>query len=77
MKKIQGVKVVSIYKFSKIEETNMEPDFIITKLNDTPIYGVDQLVRTLKSTSGKVVLEGFYEQDLKEPYYYSFTLEEE
>ena len=77
MKNIQGVKVVSIYKFSKIEETNMEPDFIITKLNDTPIYGVDQLVRTLKSTTGKVVLEGFYEQDLKEPYYYSFTLEEE
>lgn len=77
MKKIQGVKVLSIYKFSKVEGTNMEPDFIITKLNDTPIYGVDQLVRTLKNTSGKVVLEGFYEQDLKEPYYYSFNIEEE
>lgn len=77
MKKIQGVKVLSIYKFSKVEGTNMEPDFIITKLNDTPIYGVDQLVRTLKNTTGKIVLEGFYEQDLKEPYYYSFTIEEE
>ncbi|HKK75839.1 MAG TPA: trypsin-like peptidase domain-containing protein [Saprospiraceae bacterium] len=73
---IQGVKVVSIYKFSKVEATNMEPDFIITKLNDTAIYGVDQFVRQLKAASGKVVLEGYY-GNTDEPYYYSFDLEEE
>lgn len=75
-KNIQGVKVLSIYKFSKIETTNMEPDFIITKLNDTTVYGVDQLVRVLKAADGKVVLEGYYE-DIDEPYYYSFDLSEE
>lgn len=73
---IQGVKVVSIYKFSKIEATNMEPDFIITKLNDTAIYGVDQFVRQLRSASGKIVLEGYYDGS-DEPYYYSFDLDEE
>lgn len=73
---IQGVKVISIYKFSKIEATNMEPDFIVTKMNDTEIYGVDQFVRLLKNATGKVVLEGHY-QNVKEPYYYSFNLNEE
>lgn len=77
MGNIQGVKVISIYKFSTIEKTNMEPDFIITKLNDTAIYGLDQFVRQLKkNTSGTVVLEGYYEGS-DEPFYYSFELEKE
>lgn len=74
MGNIQGVKVVSIYKFSKIEQTNMEPDFVITRLNDTAVYGVDQLVRLLREASGQVVLEGYYPNS-DEPYYYSFERE--
>lgn len=73
---LQGVKVISIYKFSKIEATNMEPDFIVSKINDTEVYGLDQFVRLLKNASGKVVLEGYY-KNLDEPYYYSFNLDEE
>lgn len=73
---LQGVKVISIYKFSKVEASNMEPGFIITKLGDTPVYGVEQFVRLLRNSQGKVVIEGRY-KDPDEPYYYSFELEEE
>jgi len=76
MEGLQGIKVVSIYKFSKVESSNMEPGFIITKLGETDVYGVEQFVRLLKIQSGKVVIEGRY-TDPKEPYYYSFELDVE
>lgn len=56
-----GVYVVSIYRGSKIESTNMDPGYIITKLNNENIKSVDDLISQLKSNSGKIYLDGFYE----------------
>ena len=69
-----GVLVVSVYRGSKIETTNMDPDFIITKINDIKVATVDEVIRELKRTSGKVMLEGVYENYPGE-YYYAFFMD--
>lgn len=68
---VNGLKVISIYKGSKIEATNMEPGFVITKLNGKPVSSADELASGIATTRGKVMLEGVYEQ-FSETYYYSF-----
>ncbi|NNE29851.1 MAG: PDZ domain-containing protein [Saprospiraceae bacterium] len=73
---INGVKVISVYRGSTIEKTNMDPDFVITKINDVVVDSVQDVVRVLKSSGdGKVLLEGIYEEYQGE-YYYDFILEE-
>ncbi len=69
-----GIRVVSVFRNSKIDRTNMEPGFIITKLNDKKIVDVDQFVQLLENTSGKTILEGVYENYPGE-YYYAFFME--
>ncbi len=66
-----GVKVKSVFKGSKIERTNMDPGFIITKINDHPIKSILELYETLKKEEGKIILEGIYEEFTSE-YYYAF-----
>lgn len=66
-----GVKVISVYHNSKVDRTNMEAGFIIQKINDQRITDVDQCITLLKSISGKVTLEGIYE-DYPDTYYYTF-----
>jgi C-terminal processing protease CtpA/Prc len=70
--KMKGVKVISIYRGSKIERTEMDPDYIITKVNDTRVTTVDEVLRELKTAKTKVLLEGFYENYPGE-YYYTFA----
>lgn len=72
--KVEGVKVVSIYRGSKIMRTNMDPDFIITKVNSKKIQNTDKLLKILESASGKVMLEGVYENYPGE-YYYAFSMD--
>lgn len=69
-----GVKVVSIIRGSKIERTNMEPNFIITKIGDKKIGNVEEFIKTLKISKGKVMLEGVYE-DYPGEYYYAFAID--
>lgn len=71
---VEGVKVVSIYRGSKIMRTNMDPDFIITKVNSKKIQNTDKLLKILESASGKVMLEGVYENYPGE-YYYAFSMD--
>lgn len=71
---VGGVKVVSIYRGSKIERTNMEPGFIITKMGDAKVRSVAEFIQELKNTKGKVMLEGLYE-DYPGEYYYAFALD--
>ncbi len=71
--KVNGVYVLSIVRGSKIERTNMDPGFIITKINDFEISGVDDVVKILENASGKIMLEGIYESYPGE-YYYAFPL---
>lgn len=68
----KGVKVVSIYRGSKIERTEMDPDYIITKVNDVRVKSVEDAVKALKEARDKVLLEGFYENYPGE-YYYTFS----
>lgn len=67
-----GVKVGSIYRGSKIERTEMDPDYIITKVNDIRVKTVEEAIGALKDAKDKVLLEGFYENYPGE-YYYTFS----
>jgi len=71
--KTKGAYVISITRGSKIERTNMDPGFIITKVNDKTVDDVDDLVGLLKNASGKIMLEGVYENYPGE-YYYAFPM---
>jgi Do/DeqQ family serine protease len=69
--KLDGVKVISIYKGSKISKTKMEPGYIITRINEKRIKNTDQFIEELKTIKGRVFLEGFYE-DHGGPWWYAF-----
>lgn len=57
----EGVYVVSVSRGSKIERTNMDPGYIITKVNKKPVRSVQDLIKEIEGHQGTVVLEGFYE----------------
>ncbi len=71
---VDGVKVISIYRGSKIERTNMDPGFIITNLDNRRVGSVKELIRELEEASGKVMLEGIYEH-YPGSYYYAFPID--
>ena len=71
---VDGIKVVSVLRGSAIAQTNMEPGFIITAMNDRPVASVGELSRRLQEVQGKVVLEGIYE-GYEGKYYYAFARE--
>jgi serine protease Do len=56
-----GVKVLSIYRGSKIELSNMAPNYIILSVNGKKIQTVDELVSILKNSDDEVLFDGFYE----------------
>jgi serine protease Do len=68
---IEGVKVISIYRSSTIAKTRMEPGYIITKMNETPITSAEQLVSLLSETRGRIFFEGYYEKH-GGPWWYAF-----
>ncbi len=70
----EGVKVISIYRGSRMERTNMDPGFIITKIDNRPVNSVEELIVELEKASGKVMLEGIYENYPGE-YYYAFPVD--
>jgi serine protease Do len=69
-----GVKVISVYRDTKIEKTNMEPGFIITRVNGKSLSTVEDLTAAISGATGKILLEGIYE-NYSETYYYSFIME--
>ncbi len=68
-----GVYVVSVYKNSIIDATQMAPGYIITSINDIPVDSVNDLMKALKKADGQVVLEGKYER-YPGVYPYTFTM---
>jgi S1-C subfamily serine protease len=58
---LSGAYVVSVYAGSTIDQTNLEPGFIVTMANQTNIQSADDLVTFLKERKGTVVLEGYYQ----------------
>ncbi len=57
----QGVFVKSITRGSIIERTNMDPGFIITRINKKSVDSVEDIIRELKEVKGEVLMEGIYE----------------
>ena len=72
--KTKGVKVINIYRNSKIWQTNMAPNYIITSVNRKGIKTVDELIHAIEKADSKVLLNGLYEQFVGE-YPYSFYKE--
>jgi len=66
-----GVIVVSIEKGSIIDQTNMDPGFIITKINDKPVENINQVMDLIKKSNQRVVLEGVYKK-YQGAYFYTF-----
>ncbi len=67
----KGAKVISIYRGSKIERTNMDPDFVITRINQKNIRTAEDVATILSEADGKIMLEGVYE-GYPDVWYYEF-----
>ncbi len=68
---IDGVMVKSVYKGSPIARTNMDPGFIITKVNDATAENIEEVVDLINEAEDKVMLEGIYEH-FSGDYFYAF-----
>jgi serine protease Do len=55
-----GVYVSSVYKYSAIDQANMDPGFVILKFNGTRVQNVDEILKELSKTHSKIRLEGRY-----------------
>ncbi len=67
----RGAKVMSVFRGSLVSETNLEPGFVITSVNELDVDDVDDLIERLQRLQGKVVLGGVYESYDGE-YFYAF-----
>ena len=56
-----GVKVLSIYRGSLIEKTNMAPGYIIVSVNGKKISTVDELINQINKANDEILFDGFYE----------------
>ncbi len=70
---VDGVMVKSVFRGGKIERTNMDPGFIITKVNEIPVKDIDAVILEIRNATSKVMLEGVYENYPGE-YYYAFAI---
>jgi len=68
---ITGVMVKSVYKGSPIARTNMDPGFVITKVNDTVTTNIEEVIELIDAAEDKVMLEGIYEH-FSGDYFYAF-----
>jgi Do/DeqQ family serine protease len=59
--KSHGVKVVTVYRSSRVDEARIEPGYIITKANNKVVRTVNDVLEALKSAGGELNLDGFYE----------------
>lgn len=57
-----GVKVLSIYRGSQMEKTNMAPNYIIVSVNGKNISSVDELIAQIKDSGDEILFDGFYEK---------------
>lgn len=57
----KGVYVVSVVVNSIIDQTNLEPGFIIQKINNNTVENAEMLIKFLNENKGEILLEGVYE----------------
>jgi serine protease Do len=65
----KGVVVAHIREGSVISKTNMEPGFIITKVDESPVKKPTDVLRLLQRPGRTVTLEGYYEEYLDQGYF--------
>jgi len=68
----KGVFVSAIIRGSRIERTNMDPGFIILRVNETTVENLEECIHAMEKVNGKVLLEGIYEHH-PEKFYYAFA----
>lgn len=66
-----GVKVIEL-KAGKLRAEGVKEGFIITQVNNKPIYNVDDLDKIVKNTRGGIYIEGIYPNGII--HYYAFGL---
>ena len=72
--RVSGVYVETIEVGGVIEQTEMDPGYIITSVGDVRVSTVQEVINELKKNSGsEVFLRGFYESYPGE-YYYTFRI---
>jgi S1-C subfamily serine protease len=65
--------VNSIIQGSIVSATNMDPGFVITKVNNIRVTTIEEITSYLEKNKGEIILEGFYE-GYKEKYFYTFRI---
>jgi len=67
-----GVRVAEL-KSGKLRVEGVKEGFVITQVNNKPVYSVDDLEKIIKATNGGVYIEGIYPNGVIQ--YYAFGLE--
>ena len=73
--KTEGVMIISVSKGSTIDETRMEPGYIVEYFNNIKISNVQEFLVLLKSSNSQITLKGIYER-YSGVFPYSFELPE-
>ena len=66
-----GVKVTELQE-GKLKAEGVKPGFVITQVNNKPIYSVEELEKLFKTLKGGVYIEGIYQNGSVA--YYAFGL---
>jgi serine protease Do len=66
-----GVKVTELQE-GKLKAEGVKPGFVITQVNNKPVYSVDELEKLFKTLKGGVYIEGVYQNGVIA--YYAFGL---
>ncbi len=70
-----GARVISIFRNSAVEATNMDAGFVITAVNDKQVRNLQDVLSRLREAGrdDKILLRGRYER-FEGDYYYSFIM---
>ena len=66
-----GIRVAEL-KSGKLRAEGVKEGFIITQINNKPVYTIDDLEKIIKDTEGGVYIEGIYPNGVIQ--YYAFGL---
>ena len=67
--KINGIRVVGIYKGSLVDQCNMQTGYIVTQINGQMIKDVSDFLSKMKSVPEIIELTGFYDFDHSQSIY--------
>jgi S1-C subfamily serine protease len=67
-----GLLILSVYRGGKMAESNIEPGFVITKINGQKATHPDQLLQIIRKADKNITLEGFY-KNYEGSYYYTIS----